>query len=99
MVRLPRRFVTPIAALALALAVAVPAAVAAKPAPRWAGEVHADLVNEQGARVAGLSGNVGPGGIGFGDIVPLQGARAAGIRRPERVRLVAMQDHTVVVQG
>ena len=88
-----------IAALALALGIAVPAAVAAKPAPRWAGEVHADLVNEQGARVAGLSGNVGPGGIGFGDIVPLSGARAAGIRRPERVRLVAMQDHTVVVQG
>ena len=67
--------------------------------PRYVGEVHADITTENGTRVASLSGNVGPKGFGAGDVVPLYGAKGIGMRRPERVRLWARRDNTVLVLG
>jgi hypothetical protein len=96
MVRFARLIIPATAAVAVPLLLAAPSLGAS---PRYTGEVHADLVTENGTRVASLSGNVGPKGFGSGDIVPLNGAKGIGMRRPERVFLWARRDNTVVVLG
>ena len=77
---------------------AIPAMAAALPAARQ-GEVHADLLSTSGARIASLTGNVGPTGTGWGRIAPLSGAAAFGFKRPEEVKLYAKPNGTVFVSG
>lgn len=80
-------------------ALAAGSALGATSPDRFMGELHADITNAKGTRIAAISGNVGTSGLGWGDVVPLNAARSVGMRRPERVRLVAMRDATIVVQG
>jgi hypothetical protein len=71
---------------------------ASLPAARQ-GEVHADLVSASGARIASLTGNIGPKGTGWGRLAPLSGAAAYGFKRPEEVKLYAKHNGTVFVSG
>ena len=93
----PRRSALIAATLGVAALLAIPALASAATAPQ--GEVHADLVSESGARIASLTGNVGPRGTGWGRLAPLSGAAAYGFKRPEEVKLYAKHNGTVFVSG
>ena len=93
----PRRSALIAATLGAAALLAIPALASAATAPQ--GEVHADLVSESGARIASLTGNVGPRGTGWGRLAPLSGAAAYGFKRPEEVKLYAKHNGTVFVSG
>ena len=85
------------ALIAAAALLAIPGLASAATAQQ--GEVHADLVSESGARIASLTGNVGPRGTGWGRLAPLSGAAAYGFKRPEEVKLYAKHNGTVFVSG
>jgi hypothetical protein len=96
--RAPHLLVLASATLGAAALLATPAMGASLPAARQ-GEVHADLVSASGARIASLTGSVGPKGTGWGRIAPLSGAAAYGFKRPEEVKLYAKHNGTVFVSG
>ena len=95
--RAPLPFRLCVATLGAAALLAIPGLASAATAPQ--GEVHADLVSESGARIASLTGNIGPKGTGWGRIAPLSGAAAYGFKRPEEVKLYAKNNGTVFVSG
>ena len=92
---LPLRAATGVLAAALALSVGT----AMGGAPVVTGEVHVDLKSESGARVASLTGSIGPAGTGWGNIAPLSGAPSIGLKRAEPVRFTAHSNSTITVGG
>ena len=95
---LHRRLLPVVLTAAVGTVAAGPALGATSP-DRFMGELHADITNAKGTRIAAISGNVGKSGLGWGDVVPLNAARSVGMSRPQRVRMYAMNNTTVLAVG
>ena len=87
------------------VAVAVAVVAAAIPSVALAGstgavEIEADLTSPStGQRIATVDGSVGTNGRGYASIIPLSGAKGAGMVRGEAAQVLRRPDGSLVVAG